>query len=292
MKQEASLPCLRFGLFEVNLHSGELRKQGLKVRLGRHAFKLLALLLEHPGRLRTRDEIRQQLWGNDVFVNFDQSLNKAVHQLRDALGDNAGNPHYIETVPERGYRFIYFTHATNHPARKHMLHSGRIAVLPFATDSTSPGMGLLNKILIETLIDKISLTRGLRVLAYSTVQSYRPQSFDPQTIGVNLLVGTAVIGDMTQSNGDLLLHVELINVRDGTQRWGGQFRQPYAEAESNPGTLADRIYHDLRPVLCESSTRRGAETILQGQSRVFQMHRKPDQAHDLELQIHSRAEED
>jgi DNA-binding winged helix-turn-helix (wHTH) protein len=263
----------------------------LKVRLGRHAFKLLALLLERPGQLRTRDEIRQQLWGNDVFVNFDQSLNKAVHQLRDALGDNAANPHYIETVPERGYRFTYFTHGTNHPTRKRVLHSSPIAVLPFATDAASPGMGLLNKILIETLIDKISLTPGLRVLAYSTVQCYHPQNFDPQSIGLNLLVATAVIGDMTVSNSDLLLHVEVINVRDGTQRWGSQFRQPYAEAQSDPGTLADRIYHELRRVLCESSTKRSAETLLQDQSRVFQIDRKPDQVHNLELQTDSRAEE-
>jgi DNA-binding winged helix-turn-helix (wHTH) protein len=290
MKQEASLPHLRFGLFEVSLNTGELRKQGLKIRLGRHAFKLLALLLEHPGQLRTRDEIRQQLWGNGVFVNFDQSLNKAVHQLRDALGDDAANPHYIETVPERGYRFIYFAHGTNHQSRKRVLHSGRIAVLPFATDAASPGMELLNKILIETLIDKISLTPGLRVLAYSTVQSYRLQSFDPQTIVLNLPVSTMVIGDMTQSNGDLLLHVELINVLDGTQRWGCQFRQPYAGAQSDPGILADRIYNELRDALCETSTKRGR--TLQHQARIFQMYRKPDQAHHLEPPLHSRTEED
>src|SRR5690348_16236632 len=102
MKQGASLPCLRFGLFEANFQTGELRKEGLRIRLGRHALKLLHLLLERPGHLRTRDEIRQQLWGSNVFVNFDQSLNKAVHQLRDALGDDAADPRYIETIPDRG----------------------------------------------------------------------------------------------------------------------------------------------------------------------------------------------
>jgi len=79
MKQGASLPHLNFGLFDLNLQTGELRKQGLKIKLGRHAFRVLALLLEHPGQLRTREEIRQQLWDTHTFVNFDQSVNKAIH---------------------------------------------------------------------------------------------------------------------------------------------------------------------------------------------------------------------
>jgi DNA-binding winged helix-turn-helix (wHTH) protein len=251
MKQEASLPRLRFGLFEANLHTGELRKQGLKVRLGRHAFKLLALLLERPGQIRTREEIRKQLWGNEVFVNFDQSLNKAVHQLREALGDNATNPHYIETVPERGYRFVYFGQAASQSAKKHMLHSGRVAVLPFVTEPSNRETELLNKRLVERLIDTISLTAGLRVLAYSTVEPYRHQEFHPQTIGQNLLVPIVVIGEMTQSGDELLLHVELINIRDGTQRWGAQFKQSYADTQSDPGKLADRVYQELRPILAQ-----------------------------------------
>lgn len=173
MKREASLRCFRFGLFEANFQTGELRREGLKIRLGRHALKLLALLLERPGQLRTRDEIRQQLWGNDVFVNFDQSLNKAVHQLRDALGDNAAKPYYIETVPERGYRFIYCSQLASQTVRMQALHSGRLAVLPFLTEPANCEMELFNKILIETLIDRLSLTPGLRVLAYSTVQADR-----------------------------------------------------------------------------------------------------------------------
>jgi DNA-binding winged helix-turn-helix (wHTH) protein len=256
MKLEVSLPCVRFGLFEANFQTGELRKEGLKVRLGRHALKLLALLMERPGQLRTRDEIRQQLWGSHVFVNFDQSLNKAVHQLRDALGDNAANPHYIETVPERGYRFIYFAQAASRLAKKHILHSGRIAVLPFAIEPANREMELLKKIILETLIDRIALMPGLRVLASSTVQCYRELELDPRSIGQNLLVPTAVIGNMIQANDQLLLHVELINVRDGTQRWGGQFKQSYADVQSNPETLAERIYHELQPFLPQSFAKR------------------------------------
>jgi DNA-binding winged helix-turn-helix (wHTH) protein len=262
MKSEACLPSVRFGLFEANFQTGELRKEGVKIRLGRHALKLLALLLQRPGQLRSRDEIRQQLWGRNVFVNFDQSLNKAVHQLRDVLGDNAANPYYIETVPECGYRFIYFSRLTSRSPKMHTLHSGRLAVLPFLTEPANCEMELLNKILIETLIDRLSLTPGLRVLAYSTVQAYRQQGFNPHAIGQSLLVPIVVIGDITQAGSQLLLHVELIDVRDGTQRWGAQFKQAYLDVQSNPEALAHRVYDELRSILPGTMAKRALERAI------------------------------
>jgi DNA-binding winged helix-turn-helix (wHTH) protein len=289
MKLEASLPRVRFGSFEANFQTGELRKEGLKIRLGAHALKLLALLLERPGQLRTRDEIRQQLWGADVFVNFDQSVNKAVHQLRDALGDNAANPCYIETVPERGYRFIYLSQATSRSERKQTLHSGHLAVLPFLTDPSDREMELLNRVLIKALIDKLSLTPGLGVLAYSIVQSYREQQVDPRTLGQTLLVPIVVIGDMTQSDGQLLLHVELINVRDGTQRWGAQFKHAYTSVQTDPGALAQQVYDSLKPVLAQT-TRPALKRTLHDRAQVIQIDRK---LHGCEQkkEAHSRAEE-
>ncbi len=95
-----------FGVFEVDLEAGELRKNGLKVRLQEQPFQVLAMLLESPGRVVTREELRQQLWRTDTFVDFEQGLNKAVNKLREALGDSADNPRFVETLPRRGYRFI------------------------------------------------------------------------------------------------------------------------------------------------------------------------------------------
>ncbi len=290
MKPEASLPRVRFGLFEANFQTGELRKEGVKIRLGRHALKLLALLLERPGQLRTRDEIRQQLWGNNVFVNSDQSHNKAVHQLRDALGDNAANPYYIETVPECGYRFVYFSQLTSRSAKMHTLHSGRLAVLPFLTEPANCELELFNKILIKALIDRLSLTPGLRVLAYSTVQAYRQQGFDPHAIGQRLLVPIVVIGDITQAGSQLLLHVELIDVRDGTQRWGAQFKQAYTDVQSDPGALAQQVYDGLRPVLSQTTKRLAPEKTLHDRARVIHIDRKLH-ACEREKEAHSRAEE-
>jgi Tol biopolymer transport system component/DNA-binding winged helix-turn-helix (wHTH) protein len=97
---------MRFGVFEADLRAGELRKCGIRIKLQSQPFKLLAILLSHPGEIVTRDELEQQIWGSETVVNFDHSLGTAVNKVREALGDSAENPHYIETLAKRGYRFV------------------------------------------------------------------------------------------------------------------------------------------------------------------------------------------
>lgn len=97
---------VRFGSFEADLREGVLTKSGFRIKLQEQPFQILALLLERPGELVTRDEIRQKLWSEDTFVEFDDGLNTAVRKLRTALGDAADNPRFLETVPRRGYRFV------------------------------------------------------------------------------------------------------------------------------------------------------------------------------------------
>jgi DNA-binding winged helix-turn-helix (wHTH) protein len=97
---------VRFGAFELNLHTGELRKGGVRINLPDQPFQVLKTLLDRPGELVTRDDLRQQLWAAETFVDFEHGLNAAVRRLRDALGDSAGVPRFIETLPRRGYRFI------------------------------------------------------------------------------------------------------------------------------------------------------------------------------------------
>jgi TolB-like protein/DNA-binding winged helix-turn-helix (wHTH) protein len=107
MAQSATPPrILCFGSFEVDLTAGELRRQGLKIRLQDQPFRLLALLLERAGEVVTREELREELWPADTFVDFDHSLNTAVRKLREALGDSAETPRYVETLARRGYRFV------------------------------------------------------------------------------------------------------------------------------------------------------------------------------------------
>src|SRR5688572_6978693 len=97
---------IRFGVFELDTGSGELRKHGLKIRLPAQSFQILNLLLSRPGEVITREEIQRVLWKSDTFVDFDLGLNSAVRKLREALDDSAENPRFVETLPRRGYRFI------------------------------------------------------------------------------------------------------------------------------------------------------------------------------------------
>jgi DNA-binding winged helix-turn-helix (wHTH) protein len=97
---------VRFGAFEADLRSGELRKHGMKIKLQDQPFQILAMLLERPSEIVTREELRHKLWPADTFVDFDVGLNAAIKRLRDALGDSAESPRYVETLPRRGYRFV------------------------------------------------------------------------------------------------------------------------------------------------------------------------------------------
>jgi DNA-binding winged helix-turn-helix (wHTH) protein len=97
---------LRFGVFEADLRAGELRKSGIKLRLTGQPFQVLAVLLERPGEVVTREELQQKLWASDTFVDFDHSLNTAINRVREVLGDSASSPRYVETLARRGYRFI------------------------------------------------------------------------------------------------------------------------------------------------------------------------------------------
>ena len=119
---------VRFAAFEVDLRTGELRKHGMRIKLQDQPFQILAMLLERPGELVTREQIHQKLWAADTFVDFDHSVNTAIRRLRDALGDTAETPRFIETLPRRGYRFI----ATSDFVRVDSMPPAAIASTPAA----------------------------------------------------------------------------------------------------------------------------------------------------------------
>jgi Tol biopolymer transport system component/DNA-binding winged helix-turn-helix (wHTH) protein len=106
LNESAQQVIRRFGVFELDLRAGELRRHGHKIKLQEQPFQVLSLLLEKPGEVITREELRNRLWPADTFVDFDHSLNAAIRRLRDALGDSADNPTFVETVARRGYRFL------------------------------------------------------------------------------------------------------------------------------------------------------------------------------------------
>lgn len=124
MQVAESFPRTRgFGVFEADLRSAELRKHGIRIKLQEQPFQILSLLLEHPGEVVTREELRQKLWTAHTFVDFDRSLNKAMTKLRAALGDSADSPRYVETIPRHGYRFL---------APVHVHHQEPVSTIPVA----------------------------------------------------------------------------------------------------------------------------------------------------------------
>src|ERR1700674_24557 len=106
---------VKFGVFEVDLQSGEVRKAGIRQKLAGQPFQVLQVLLEHPQEIVTREELRQRLWPGNTFVDYELALKKAINRLREVLGDSADSPHFIETVPRRGYRFLGTVEAVERP---------------------------------------------------------------------------------------------------------------------------------------------------------------------------------
>src|SRR5687768_4507233 len=137
---------VRFGAFELDLRTGELRKAGVRVSLPDQPFQVLKALLESPGDLVTREELRQRLWPAETFVDFEHGLNAAVRRLRDALGDSAEASRFVETLPRRGYRFIAPV-ALPSPAASPVQHS---SAPPPGPDESSPGEAPLSRVAVAT----------------------------------------------------------------------------------------------------------------------------------------------
>jgi TolB-like protein/DNA-binding winged helix-turn-helix (wHTH) protein/Flp pilus assembly protein TadD len=129
---------LRFGVFELDLRAGELRKHGLLVRLQEQPFQVLTMLLEHPGEVVTREELQKKLWPANTFVDFDHGLNKAINKIRDALGDSAESPRFVDTVARRGYRFLAEVRAADAAA----IRSSELVPLPHPTAEPQDGRDL------------------------------------------------------------------------------------------------------------------------------------------------------
>src|SRR5258708_22378367 len=127
MSVPSKLPqVLQFGVFQVDVRAGELRKNGVKLKLQEQPCRVLCLLLEHPGEVISRDELRNRLWPADTFVDFDHGLNAAIKRLRDALGESADTPVFIETLARRGYRFIAPVTASPSPTAPQFARPTRI----------------------------------------------------------------------------------------------------------------------------------------------------------------------
>ena len=240
---------LRFGLFDLDLRSGELRKQGRRIRLEGQPVQVLIKLLERPGELISREDLRKELWPADTFVNFEQSLNAAVKRLRHALEDVPSNPRFIETLARRGYRFIApVSSATAGPAalasRPRAVES--LAVLPFVNVDADPEAEYLTDGIAESIINHVSRLAGLRVMARSTVFRYKDKAVDPRAVGRKLNVDAVLTGRVQQRGDALLVGVELVDVQNGWRLWGEQYNRKLADIFSVEEEISREISEKLR----------------------------------------------
>src|SRR5229473_1100603 len=213
---------LRFGTFEVNPRSGELRKGGVRIKLHGQPFEVLTMLLERPGQVVTREELRLRLWPTDTFVNFDHGVNTAINKLREALGDSADNPRFVETLPRRGYRLLVGVdgpdRATAAEAVLPVGETGRraVAVLPFKLLTPNPEDEYLSVALADAVINHLNASGKLLVRPTSTVMRYASQAVEPLVAARELNVQTIVEGSIQKLGSKLRVHVQAWNAADGS----------------------------------------------------------------------------
>jgi TolB-like protein len=243
---------VRFGVFEFDLKSGELLKQGRRVRLSGQPAQILAFLLQRPGELVTREELQQALWPADTHVNFEQSLNAAVKRLRHALGDSPEKTLFIETMARRGYRFIAPASAPGQsalPSTRPVHAVNSIAVLPFENATADPEADYLVDGLAEGIINALSRLPALRVLARSTVFRYRGKPVDCRALGRKLSVGAVLSGRVSQRGDELMIGTELVEVQSGCLIWGEHFSRKLSDVLLIEAELSAKISEKLRSEL-------------------------------------------
>ena len=242
----ASTPAVvHFGPFELDLRAAELRKQGRRIRLQEQPFQILIELLEHPGQVVLREEIRKKLWPNDTVVEFDHSINAAVKRLRDSLQDSAEKPRYIETLARRGYRFIAPVLRHPHEARQPEVDAS-IAVLPFANTSGDKENEYFSDGLSEEIINELSRIPGLKVIARTSAFAFKGKQDDIRKIASALNVAHIVEGSVRRSGNRMRITAQLVAASDGTHLWSQRFDREIADIFAVQDEIARSVAAVLR----------------------------------------------
>ena len=277
---------LRFGIFEIDLATNELRKRGIKIKLQEQPFQLLLALVEHPQQLVTRSELKSRLWQADTYVDFDQGLNRAVAKLRDALDDAAEQPVYIQTIARKGYRFLAPVERIEAPVGRStqtLRGSGwavagamvlfvavlavlssrfgdsnaraqtqirSIAVLPFENTSGDPQQEFLADGITDALITELAQMRGVSVLSRSSVMSYKTRQVSLPQIARTLKVDAVVEGTTLRSDDTVRITVQLISASTGQHLWAQTYEQSFnsiiALQDNVAKDVAEQIHADLQ----------------------------------------------
>lgn len=259
---------VKFGVFELDLLTDELRNRGIRIKLQQKPFHLLAMLLEKPGELVTRAEIAARLWP-DTYIDLDRALGVTINKVRQALCDTAKNPRFIETLARRGYRFI----AALSPVEQRSL----LAVLPFDNAGGSPGQ----KYFVDGLTEEMTAQLGridpkrLGVIAYHTARQFKNESI--AQVAEALKVDYVLLGSVRRADHKLRITAELVQTNDQTQLWNQTYEQSLRDIVSVQAEVAARIAESLalellpqqRELIAKTGTSnpQAYEFYLQGRSR-------------------------
>jgi len=234
---------VRFGPFELDVRSRELRNGDIRARLQEQPFEILRMMLERPGDVVTREELRQRLWPNGTFVDFEHSLNAAVKRLRAALGDDADNPVLVETVPRRGYRFV--GRLASEPATKD--RPPRLAVLPFSNLSHDTAQEYFVDGLTEEMIAQLGhRCRGrVGVVARWSSMVFKGSAQRMHEIGLALGADYLLEGSVRREGDRVRVTARLVEATSETQLWAETYERHLTDCLAVQAEIAARIAESL-----------------------------------------------
>jgi TolB-like protein/DNA-binding winged helix-turn-helix (wHTH) protein/Tfp pilus assembly protein PilF len=283
----------RFGTFEVEPRAGELRKHGLKIRLQEQPFQLLLTLLERPGEVITRDELQKRIWPG-TFVDFENSLNKAINKLREALGDSADTPRFIETLPRRGYRFIAPIQVTRAPskrarrgvqwrwplavaggatvallallfalkmtaARERPLNIQSVAVLPLENLSSDASQEYFADGITEAIIADLGRLGTLRVISRTSAMHFKKSKRLLPEIARELNVDAVVEGTVLRVGDRVRITAKLIRAAPEEQLWAESYERDLRDILTLQSEVASAIANEITTNLSPTREIRAAK---------------------------------
>jgi TolB-like protein len=245
---QMAAPLLRFGTFEVNLHSRELRKHGMRIRMEQKPFQILEMLLERAGHVVTRRTLREELWP-DTYVGYEHGLNTAVNKLRDLLGDSARSPRFVETLPLLGYRFIA---PVVNPGKTVAAEGKRmLLVLPFESLCGNDEQEFFAEGLTEEMISHLGQLdpKRLGVIARTSAIQYKASKKSIGEIAAELHVDRVLEGSVRCNGRRVRITGQLIEARDQTHLWSASYDRYLRDVLDVQTDVARRVGKALAPEL-------------------------------------------
>src|SRR3989449_62747 len=244
---------IRFGAFELDFRASELRKQGTKIKLQEQPFQILQVLLQRPGETVTREELQQKIWPSDTFVDFDHGINNAIKRLREALGDSAETPRFVETLARRGYRFVGKVERDEPRMRS-------LAVLPLENLSHDPQQEYFAEGLTEALITTLAKIGELRVVSRTSAMLYKNVRKPLSEIARELEVDAIVEGTVLRAGHRVRITAQLIDAAKETHLWAESYERDLRDVLALQSELAQAIAREVQVKLTPQERAHLAQT--------------------------------